>query len=418
MSGTTTVTIRASVSFYLEEIARTHTPGTTRTYRNAMRRFTDALQARGIDPELAEAFQASEDWLIAFCQTLERVASSTRNVYLTAVIGWYKFLKARGLAPVSIRRVRSLADPYFRPVQRSPQPFSYYDVSRVVSYAIKLAAAQAPDEQARLRSLRDRALIVTLADTNLKLSTICSLRRGDIDWKSNSFVLTDKEGQSVIAGFSPRVSDALRDYLEARSSLDDAANRSQASLPLFARHNRNAGQQVLPISSRSVQNIVTQRAREALGSGYDGTITPRTFRHFFVVSILHSLALLHPKIVDKCQLLFENGLYDEAIFNAMKVVEEEIRSITSSDPTDIGVSLITKVMRTEPPLIEFRPIQAEQESAYFLFRGAIGSFKNPLSHRFLQTSDPVKTFECLALASLLMRMLDEVSYLGADSASC
>lgn len=33
--------------------------------------------------------------------------------------------------------------------------------------------------------------------------------------------------------------------------------------------------------------------------------------------------------------------------------------------------------------------------------------ENPLSHRFLDSSDPVKTFECLALASLLMRMLDE-----------
>ena len=72
------------------------------------------------------------------------------------------------------------------------------------------------------------------------------------------------------------------------------------------------------------------------------------------------------------------------------------------------MSLITTAMNPKMPMLVFSSVPAEQESAYYLFRGAVGSFKNPLSHRFLETNDPVKTFEILSLASLLMRMLDEI----------
>lgn len=118
---------------------------------------------------------------------------------------------------------------------------------------------------------------------------------------------------------------------------------------------------------------------------------------------------LHPKIVQRCRIPFETGQYDDAIFNAMKVVEEEVRTRISADPTDIGVALISKAMNPKSPILPFSEVNAEQEAAHSLYRGAIGSFKNPLSHRFLDSSDPVKTFECLALASLLMRMLDEAT---------
>lgn len=155
--------------------------------------------------------------------------------------------------------------------------------------------------------------------------------------------------------------------------------------------------------------MVRKRIREALGPEDDGTITPVSFRHYFNATLLQSFATLHPKIVQRCQSLFETGDYDNAIFTAMKTVEEKVRSTISGDPTDIGVELITKAMNPKSPLITFSKVTAEQESAYFLYRGAIGSFKNPLSHRFIETSDPVKAFECLALASLLLVMLDEAT---------
>lgn len=116
---------------------------------------------------------------------------------------------------------------------------------------------------------------------------------------------------------------------------------------------------------------------------------------------------LHEKVKERCLALFEQGKYDEAILIAMKVVEVEVRAKSGCDNTDIGVKLIAKALNPKNPILKLSDIPDEREAAHALFRGAIGSFKNPQSHRFLDTSDPVEAFECLCLASLLMRMLEE-----------
>jgi integrase len=57
-------------------------------------------------------------------------------------------------------------------------------------------------------------------------------------------------------------------------------------LPLFARHDKGAGKKVKPITTTTGRNIVTQRVREALGNEAVGTITPHSFRHYFVTVVL------------------------------------------------------------------------------------------------------------------------------------
>lgn len=42
-----------------------------------------------------------------------------------------------------------------------------------------------------------------------------------------------------------------------------------------------------------------------------------------------------------------------------------------------------------------------------LFKGAIGLFKNPPSHRRVDYSDPTEAAEVLLLADLLMRLLNK-----------
>ena len=51
-----------------------------------------------------------------------------------------------------------------------------------------------------------------------------------------------------------------------------------------------------------------------------------------------------------------------------------------------------------------------------LFRGAIGTFKNPSSHRIVNYDDPVLAAEVVLLADLLMRLLDRVEARTADGA--
>jgi uncharacterized protein (TIGR02391 family) len=117
--------------------------------------------------------------------------------------------------------------------------------------------------------------------------------------------------------------------------------------------------------------------------------------------------LLHQIVVGRCKEPFEAGRYDDATRNAFIAVEEGIRARISADATDVGVDLVAKAMNPKSPRLLFSKVAAEQEAAHLLYRGAIGYIKNPLSHRFLDSGSPVRTFELLTFASLLLRMLDE-----------
>jgi len=118
------------------------------------------------------------------------------------------------------------------------------------------------------------------------------------------------------------------------------------------------------------------------------------------------LESLHPKIARRCSVLFDSGQYDDAILAALIMVEEEIRARICAEPSDVGVNLVSKAMNPKSPRLVFSDVASEQEAAHALYRGAIGFLKNPRSHRFVDTADPVHAFEALAFASLLMRLLD------------
>lgn len=120
-----------------------------------------------------------------------------------------------------------------------------------------------------------------------------------------------------------------------------------------------------------------------------------------------ALRRLHPRLSDACEELFVSGRFDDAIFNAFKLVEDRVRRMAEVDPEDIGVGLISKTMKPTDPILVLSDITSEQEAAHSLFRGAIGLFKNPHSHRFVNERSAERSFEALAFASLLLRHLDE-----------
>jgi site-specific recombinase XerD len=92
------------------------------------------------------------------------------------------------------------------------------------------------DPNERLRRLRDRAFLLTLADTGLRVHEACKMRRGDVDWEEAQALLIGKGNRQAVVRFSRRSLRALRDYLQARSSLDGASGRALSALPVFARH--------------------------------------------------------------------------------------------------------------------------------------------------------------------------------------
>ena len=280
------ILIMDSILDYLGTIALARSENTTRTYRNALNAFEAMLDDLGIDPARTMVSAVKEDWIADFAAALKSYAPASERLYLTATAGWYEYLAAEELTEINLSRVRMLIRRRGRrPGQRLPQ-FPRRQIENTIEYASNLIRSAVDDERAHLRNLRDRGFLLTLADTGLRVHEACSLRRADIDWNEGRAILIGKGDRESIVRFSSRSLSALKDYLRLRAELDGDSGRPLSSLPLFARHDRGAGKKVLPITTTTGRAIVHMRVREALGSEAAGTITPHSFRHYFVTTVL------------------------------------------------------------------------------------------------------------------------------------
>jgi len=118
-------------------------------------------------------------------------------------------------------------------------------------------------------------------------------------------------------------------------------------------------------------------------------------------------ALLHPVIVEKALVSFTRGEYDTAVFQAFKQVEIAVREAGGYSDKDFGMPLARKAFDPKKgPLSDMNIPEGEREGLQSLVAGALGSYKNPHSHRSVTIEDPTDAVEMIMLASHILRIVD------------
>jgi integrase/recombinase XerC len=281
-------TIKQAIELFLDNVKLARSKNTAATYTYAMRAFMSCLVGNGIDPASTPVTALDEDAVGWLAMALKGHAPATESLYLQATIGFYEFVAAERLHSPNLPRLRLLVRQRGRRTgQRLPQ-FPRDDIDTVLEFVQTLPSTSTGSENEKLRNLRDCAFLLTLADTGLRVHEACKLRRGDIDWNEGRAVIIGKGDKQAIIRFSSRSMNAMRVYLSARSTLDGVSGKPLTSLPLFARHDKGAGKKVKPITTATGRNIVDERVRQALGDSAEGKITPHSFRHYFVTTVLRA----------------------------------------------------------------------------------------------------------------------------------
>lgn len=282
------VTIAGAINTYLDTVAQARSEHTASTYKNALNAFVRSLGEHKVIAQNTPITDLREDAIAWFASSLKSLAPTTEALYLTATAGFYEFLAAESLVQVNLHRLRLLIRQRSRrPGARLPQ-FPRDSIDDILEKIVALKNSPSDDETEHLRNLRDCAFLLTLADTGLRVHEACNLRRGDVDWNEGKAVLIGKGNREAVVRFSSRSLGAIKDYLSARAKWDGNSGRALTSLPLFARHDRGAGRKTKPITTTTGRNIVSQRVDQFLGKEAHGTITPHSFRHYFVTRILVS----------------------------------------------------------------------------------------------------------------------------------
>jgi integrase/recombinase XerC len=280
------LTISQAIAGYLGVIERARSQNTLNTYQNALGFFAKVLEENELPPgetRVEEITAEAVKWLLEACSAY---APATERLYLAAAVGFYKYLVSESLAETNLPQIQELIRNRARRAGRRLPQFPRDSIDKLIIYVKNLINVPGGSARERLIHLRDRAFLITLADTGLRVHEACALRRGDIDWQEGRAVIVGKGDKEALVRFSRRALGALKDYATARAGLDGGFGRPLTSLPLFARHDDRAGNKVLPISTTTGRNIVKQRVREALGEQAVGSITPHSFRHYFVTMVL------------------------------------------------------------------------------------------------------------------------------------
>ena len=119
---------------------------------------------------------------------------------------------------------------------------------------------------------------------------------------------------------------------------------------------------------------------------------------------------VHPLIVRKSFNLLNDSQFENAVFQAFKIIETRIRKKISADPEDVGVKLIRKAFHPENgPLTDYDLPMAEREAFCNYIAGAFGYYKNPCSHRDVEM-DFISAFERIVIASDLLKVIEKSKF--------
>lgn len=310
------MTIREAMEQYLEHVKASQSLGTARTYATGLRHFARYLADRAIAPEtngvetltlpLASGFIT---WLYDYLldevagSQPEKISEATKGTYFSAISGFFDYLIIEAqLLPMStdeydrLRKTLARAARHQRRSELPPDKLPSQEIVKALRAEarrpLELHEDTTPGERRRqeLIRLRNIAIIEAFVSSGMRVGELVRLERGHLLYDIQGAVVKYAKGKKereVL--FSNAAWQAIQTYLRSRQDgaqdLPGRQARPIAGLPVFARHDRRAGSQVLPLSTRSVQKIFLDLAGRA-GILERFHLTPHTLRHFFATEFL------------------------------------------------------------------------------------------------------------------------------------
>lgn len=303
-------TIVEAMERFLEHVQASQSYGTARTYKTGLAHFERYLQEQDVAAATCDVAQLDLPLASGFVTWLynylldetadgdpERINQTTKATYFAAISRFFEYLIIESqLVPMTLeaydtlRKAVSRASKYNSrrelPPDKLPTQAIVDALRQQVHQPLQLPADTSASIRRRKRLiwLRDMAIVEAFLSSGMRVSELTRLRRGDLIHQDRGALLKHTKGnreRQVL--FSHAAWDAIQTYLQERQ--DGAQARILTNLPVFARHDRKAGNKTLPLSTRSVQNIFTKLAEDA-GIAAQFHLTPHTLRHFFATEFL------------------------------------------------------------------------------------------------------------------------------------
>lgn len=304
------MTIDDAIERYLNFMRASRSVATADTYATGLNHLRAYLHDQDLPPHETDVTVLSPRLISDFITWLydylveevadgdeRRVSESTKATYFAAVSGFLDYLVVEteqlpldGTSFDALRRTLARAS---RPRSRDKLPPDKLPSGEVVRMLLEEVhsplnlpedLAKGTKRRRRLIRLRDIAIVEALLSSGMRVGELVRLERGHLLYDVKGALVKygkGKKDREVL--FSDRAWAAIQAYLRGRA--DGGQGVPLSALPVFSRHDRGAGDRVLPLSTRSVQNTFVDLASRA-GILERFHLTPHTLRHYFATEFL------------------------------------------------------------------------------------------------------------------------------------
>lgn len=277
-----TTTVIDATNAFLSNVSKSRSPLTARAYRNVL-----LGHQNGFLPRIRQSVKyddpiskLTEKHAMLYMQEILELSPATRALCAAALRRFYTFIAGNDMATVSLDRLNFLweGSNVLTPVKRDIE----YDAAAIKAFLDWVNAwdCKGNTPTRTLRNLRDRAFILTLSESGLRVHEACKITIKDVDFEKASGVVIGKGHKQARFKIGQSALQAIRTYLDARNALIALEPKQ----PVFARHDRKAGKlRILPMGTQTGEDII--HLTEAMATG-GNSLTCHKLRHYFVTHVL------------------------------------------------------------------------------------------------------------------------------------
>jgi integrase/recombinase XerC len=257
-------TIREFVDSFLDYLRKEKNASekTLVTYEQSLREFNNFLHEYAGGGELTLDALSEGDSVRAFLVELDKRGNDRRTVRkkLSSIRSFAKYLV----------KFEYLGQDFtgFISTPKANKPIPVF----VEEEGIEKLLNVSPDSPA---GYRDKAILELLYGTGMRVSELCGLNFGDIDFDAHMVTVLGKRRKQRVIPVIDRAIDAVRKYIKIRDSVSERAADGRA---LFISSN---GKRIIPAS---VYRVVAKRIGEVSSVERKG---PHTLRHSFATHLLN-----------------------------------------------------------------------------------------------------------------------------------
>jgi len=232
---------------------------TLNTYRTSLVRYCNYLKSKNTAIEDTR----EKEWIEYIAYLKEQgLKSNTIRHHSVVLKGFLAYLNKQGVVRIDTDELQ-----IYRAGKAEVVVLNRRDIENIVSKI----------EGTGIIALRDRAIIELMANTGIRASELCALRRDALELNREgyvSIVVKGKGEKQRIVFCSPRIKSIVDIYLNTRNDSNDA---------LFLAYGTGGTNHDKPLDRASLYYMVKRRAEKA---GYKD-VGCHTLRHYFCTSLLN-----------------------------------------------------------------------------------------------------------------------------------